>query len=149
MSAIIPYLYFDGDCEAAITFYQSVLGGDIPYTGRYKDMPEDENGKKCTPEDENKIMHMSLVMADGATILASDVPSEMPGFEFKAGNNVALSLNAKSRDEADSIFNGLSAGGIVTMPLADTFWGAYFGMWIDKFGMSWMVNYDDPSKMQH
>lgn len=111
-------------------------------------MPADESGNKCKPEDENKIMHMSLIMPNGGQMLGSDVPKEMPGYELKVGNNVALSLNATSREDADKIFNGLSAGGNVTMPLDDTFWGAYFGMWTDKFGVNWMVNYDDPSKMQ-
>ncbi len=147
MSSIIPYLYFDGNCEEAMNFYHSVLGGTIPYVGRYADMPPSDD-QKSDPADANRIMHMSLQLEDGAAILASDVPSkEMPGFKFTPGNNIAMSLNASSREHAEKIFNGLSAGGIVTMPLNDTFWGAYFGMWNDKFGISWMVNYDDPAKM--
>lgn len=70
------------------------------------------------------------------------------GGKFVKGNNIQLSVNAGSREEAEKLFNGLSAGGEVTMPLQDTFWGAYFGMWTDKFGISWMVNYDDPAKQQ-
>lgn len=135
-----------------MSFYQSVLGGNIPYVGRYSDMPPSADpNDECKPsaEDVNRIMHMSLLTEDGSHILASDVPStEMPGYTFTPGNNIALSVNAKSREHADAVFNGLSAGGLVTMPMNDTFWGAYFGMWIDRFGISWMVNYDDPSKMQ-
>ncbi|RYZ87589.1 MAG: VOC family protein [Proteobacteria bacterium] len=142
----MPYLYFDGECEDAITFYQSVLGGEIPYIGRYGDMPAGENGEIEQPDDADKVMHVSLELGDGFKILASDVPSNNPGFSFKPGNNVALSIDAKSRQEADKIFFGLSEGGVVTMPIADTFWGAYFGMWTDKFGISWMVNFDDPEK---
>lgn len=152
MSSIIPYLYFDGNCEEAMNFYQSVLGGQIPYVGRYSDMPPSEDANddcKQSPEDANRIMHMSLQTGDGGVILASDVPSkEMPGFSFKPGNNIAMSVNATSRAHTEEVFNGLSQGGTVTMPLQDTFWGAYFGMWTDKFGINWMVNYDDPAKMQ-
>lgn len=151
MSSIIPYLYFDGTCEDAMNFYHSVLGGTIPYVGRYSDMPPSAENDDCKndPADANRIMHMSLQMEDGSVILASDVPGkEMPGFKFTAGNNIAMSVNASNREHADKVFNGLSAGGTVTMPMNDTFWGAYFGMWIDKFGISWMVNYDDPAKMQ-
>ncbi|NMH27903.1 VOC family protein [Flavobacterium silvaticum] len=146
MSAIIPYLNFDGDCEAAFLFYQSVLGGEIPYLGRFGDMPPSEQGKVAN-DDANKIMHMSLVSDDGMTILGSDCPSDYLA-HFSKGNNVSLSINAESRDEAKRIFDGLSAGGHINMPLEDTFWGAYFGMWTDKFGINWMVNYDDPAKMQ-
>lgn len=148
MSQLIPYLYFDGNCEEAITFYQSVLGGQIPYMGRYKDMPpsEESNGK-IAGADGDKIMHVSLV-SEGFSILASDVPKDYAGANYKQGTNVALSINAQSREKAAEIFNGLSTGGTVTMPLQDTFWGAFFGMWTDKFGINWMVNYDDPAKMQ-
>lgn len=150
MAAIVPYLYFDGKCEEAFQFYLSVLGGKIPYIGRYSDMPAqtDDYSKNNLAEDLNRVMHVSLETADGSLILGSDVPAKsMPGFEFKEGNSVAMSLNAQSRDQATEFFEGLSAGGHVTMQLADTFWGAYFGMWTDKFGINWMVNYDDPSKM--
>ncbi|MBD3583631.1 VOC family protein [Flavobacterium selenitireducens] len=150
MASIIPYLYFDGKCEEAFEFYHSVLGGKIPYIGRYGDMPKqtDEYSANNLAEDVHRVMHMSLETADGSLLLGSDVPTRsMPGFEFTEGNNVAISLNANDREQALAFFNGLSAGGQVTMPLADTFWGAYFGMWVDKFGISWMVNYDDPSKM--
>jgi len=150
MSSIIPYLYFDGNCEEAMNFYHATLGGSIPYVGRYADMPPSGETEDCkqNPEDANRIMHMSLVLEDGAVILASDVPGkEMPGYTFTAGNNIAMSVNAANREHADKIFSGLSAGGTVTMPMNDTFWGAYFGMWVDKFGISWMVNYDDPEKM--
>jgi len=151
MSSIIPYLYFDGTCEEAFQFYLSVLGGQIPYSGRYSDMPASEESEmKPDAALSDRIMHISLVTEDGSTILGSDIPSRsLPGYEFTEGNNVAMSLNARSREQAEQIFNGLSDGGRVTMPLTDTFWGAYFGMWVDKFGISWMVNYDDPTKISN
>ena len=89
---------------------------------------------------------MSLPISAETVLMGSDT---MPGIhDHQVGNNISLSINTDSREEADLIFNGLSAGGKVSMPLADTFWGAYFGMWTDKFGINWMVNYDDPAKVQ-
>jgi PhnB protein len=79
-------------------------------------------------------------------------PCDTTGDTFSGhqqGNNFSISINAESKEEADKLFNGLSAGGRVTMPMEDTFWGAYFGMFTDKFGINWMVNYDDPAKAQH
>lgn len=148
MAEINAYLTFNGNCEEAFQFYQSVLGGSIPYLGRYKDMPESDRGG-CVAEDENKIMHVSLQLDNGSCIMGADSSESFGLGPFVAGNNFSLSVNTASRDEADKVFNGLSQGGKVTMPLQDTFWGAYFGMWVDKFGINWMVNYDDPAKMQH
>ena len=150
MSSIIPYLYFDGQCEEAFRFYHSVLGGTIPYIGRYSDMPPASDGsdeKTNTVQDLNRIMHISLQTHDGSMILGSDIPDKpIPGYEFRHGNNISMSLNAKSREQAKAMFDGLSQGGVITMPLDDTFWGAYFGMWVDKFGVSWMVNFDEPQQ---
>ncbi|RYG41929.1 MAG: VOC family protein [Chitinophagaceae bacterium] len=143
---IIPYLNFDGQCEAAFLFYQSILGGEIPYIGRFGDMPESEQ-MKVSASEANKVLHMSLLTSEGLHLMGSDCPSDYID-TLKKGTNISLSINAKDRPDAERIFNGLSAGGEITMALADTFWGAYFGMWIDKFGISWMVNYDDPAKMQ-
>ena len=96
----------------------------------------------------DKILHVSLPI--GNTILmGSDGSDEFcSGGAFVMGNNITISINAESREEADRISKALSEGGQMTMPMADTFWGAYFGMWTDKFGINWMMNYDDPAKMQ-
>ena len=144
MATINSYLTFDGNCEEAFNFYKSVFGGEFPMVGRFGDMPPAE-GMPPLPEDaKNRIMHITLPISEEAILMGSDT---MPGVhEHKIGNNISLSINTNSREEAERVFHGLSEGGNVTMPLSDTFWGAYFGMWTDKFGINWMVNYDDPSK---
>ncbi len=145
MASINPYLTFAGNCEEAFNFYKSVFGGEFPYIGRFKDMPPME-GCPPVPESEgNKIMHVSLPIGNGSYLMGSD-SSEAWGQATIQGNNFSISINTGSRAEADKLFNGLSAGGKVTMPMADTFWGAYFGMWTDKFGINWMVNYDENPK---
>lgn len=144
MAAINPYLTFDGKCEEAFNFYKSVFGGEFPYIGRYKDMPPTD-GKMCPPGEGEKIMHVSLPIGKETVLMGSD-SSESFGHKTVMGNNFAISINADSKEEADKLFNGLSAGGQVTMPMDQTFWGAYFGMFTDKFGIQWMVNFDTQPK---
>jgi PhnB protein len=137
MATINPYLGFDDTCEAAFNHYKSVFGGEFGMFMRFKDAPGD------TPppaEDANKVMHVSLPIAPGFVLMGSDRGCNMGKTTF--GDNVSISINAESEAEADRIFNGLSAGGTVTMPMNKTFWNAYFGMFTDKFGIHWMVNYD-------
>ncbi|TXF78888.1 VOC family protein [Chryseobacterium sp.] len=148
MAQVNAYLTFNGNCEEAFTFYKSVFGGEFPYIGRFGDMPSSEDGKQLSESEKNKIMHVSLPISQETVLMGSDTGGEWAS-HFVAGNNISLSLNTDSREEAERLFNELSEGGKVTMPLADTFWGAYFGMWTDKFGINWMVNYDDPSQMKH
>jgi len=95
--------------------------------------------------DKNKVMHVSYPIGDEAMLMGSDIGGEWSA-QFKQGNNISISINAHSMQEADKLFNGLSVGGTVTMPMADTFWGAYFGMFTDKFGINWMVNFDAEPK---
>ncbi|RZJ35509.1 MAG: VOC family protein [Flavobacterium sp.] len=147
MATINPYLTFAGNCEEAFNFYKSVFGGEFQFIGRYKDMPPTE-GQTCPPQDAEKIMHVSLPIGNKTSLFGSD-SSEAFGHATVMGNNIAISIDADSREEADRLSKGLSEGGHVTMPMADTFWGAYFGMWTDKFGIHWMMNYDDPAKQQH
>lgn len=148
MAQINVYLNFEGNCLEAFEFYKSVFGGEFPYIGKFSDMlPSEEY--PVSEADKNKIMHISLPISQETVLMGSDViGGNCAGGKFVKGNNIQLSVNAGSREEAEKLFNGLSAGGEVTMPLQDTFWGAYFGMWTDKFGISWMVNYDDPAKQQ-
>ncbi|WP_447950711.1 VOC family protein [Chryseobacterium koreense] len=148
MAQVNAYLTFNGNCEEAFNFYKSVFGGEFPYIGRFGDMPPSEDGKQVAEADKDKIMHVSLPISQETILMGSDTGGEWAS-NHVAGNNISLSVNTDSKEEADRIFNGLSAGGKITMPLAETFWGAYFGMWTDKFGIHWMVNYDDPAKMQH
>lgn len=142
MAAINPYLTFAGNCEEAFNFYRSVFGGDFPYVGRFKDMPSEHP----IPESEKeKIMHISLPISKETVLMGSD-SSEAFGHVTTVGNNFFISVNADNEDEAKRIFEGLSAGGKVTMALNKTFWGALFGMFTDKFGIQWMVNYDYEQK---
>ncbi|NBA86830.1 VOC family protein [Emticicia sp. CRIBPO] len=140
MAQVNPYLNFKGNCEEAFNFYKSVFGGEFPYVGRYKDMPPAE-GSHATEIDGNKIMHMSLPISKETTIMGSDIGGEWAQ-NTVFGDNMQLSVNADTEEEAHRIFNGLSAGGRVNMSLEKTFWGSLFGMFTDKFGINWMINYD-------
>ena len=140
MATTNTYLNFNGNCEEAFTFYRSVFGGEFDYIGRFGDMPEDENFK--VPEgDKKKVMHISLPIG-GSILMGSDCGSEWaPG--FVQGNNFSVSVTAQSKEEADRLFNGLAAGGKVNMALDHTFWGDYFGMLTDKFGINWMMSFNE------
>jgi PhnB protein len=144
MAAINPYLVFNGNCEEAFLFYKSVFGGEFPYIGKFKDMPPAEGNPVLSEAEGNKIMHVTLPIGDGTILMGSD--SNSASGEVAFGQNISLSINAASKEEADKLFNGLSAGGTVTMPMNQTFWGAYFGMFTDKFGINWMVNFDENEK---
>jgi len=135
------YLNFDGKCEEAFEFYKSVFGGKFSYIGRFNEMPQDENNK-LSEADGNKIMHVSLPISAETNLFGSDTVGAWSP-KLVQGNNYSISINASSKEEADRLFNGLSAGGQVTMPLENTFWGAYFGMFVDKYGINWMVNFDE------
>lgn len=140
MAQVNPYLIFNGNCEEAFLFYQSVFGGEFPYIGKFKDMPADENCPPPTAEEANRIMHVCLPI--GNTVLMGSDSTSQSG-DVIIGTNFSVSINTDSRAEADKLFNGLSAGGNAFMPMSDTFWGAYFGMFTDKFGINWMVNFDE------
>ena len=146
MATINPYLTFDGTCEEAFNFYKSVFGGEFTYLSKFGEMPPQEGMPPLSEEHKNRIMHVSLRISPNTILMASDF---IPGTHQQiVGNNISISIDTKSKAEAAEIFNGLSVGGNITMPLAETFWGAYFAMWTDKFGIHWMVNYDDPAKVQ-
>jgi PhnB protein len=140
MAAINPYVTYLGNCEEAFNLYKSVFGGEFTYVGRYNEMPPEMG---TSPDDANKIMHISLPISSETILMGCDAAGPF-GAGTKVGNNISLSINANSREEADRLFNGLSAGGNVTMPMNKTFWGAYFGMFVDRFGIAWMINYDEP-----
>lgn len=141
MAAVNPYLTFNGTCEEAFNFYKSVFGGEFPYAGKFSDMPSEY---PIAESEKNKIMHISLPI--GNTVLMGSDAVEGFGGVPKIGDNFSVSINTDSEEEATRIFNGLSAGGNITMPLNKTFWGALFGMFTDKFGINWMVNYDYEQK---
>jgi PhnB protein len=140
MAQVNPYLIFNGDCEAAFLLYKSVFGGEFPYMGKFGDMPPAEGQPELLEEEKNRVMHVTLPI--GNTILMGSDTNSQSG-DVKMGENVSISINVDSRAEADSIFTGLTDGGVVKMPMTDTFWGAYFGMLVDKFGIHWMINFDE------
>ncbi len=140
MTTVNPYLIFNGNCEQAFLFYQSVFGGEFPYMGKFKDMPADDNCPPLSAEDADRVMHVSLPI--GNTVLMGSDSNSQSG-DVVMGANVSISINTESRAEADRLFTGLSTGGNPFMPMSNTFWGAYFGMFIDKFGIHWMVNFDE------
>lgn len=139
-TSVNTYLMFNGNCEEAFLFYKSVFGGEFPYIGKYKDAPAEDGAEALSEQDLNRVMHVSLPI--GNTILmGSDSHPKFGDVGF--GDNFSISVNTESTEEADRIFNGLSAGGKVEMPMNKTFWGAYFGMFKDKFGIGWLVNFDE------
>lgn len=137
MSTFHPYLNFDGQAEEAFNFYKSVFGGEFAVLMRMTDAPGTEN----LPENEkNRLMHVALPLNDTTILMASDcVPSA--GHILKPGNNMYININTDSREEADRLFNGLSAGGEIEMPMEDMFWGDYFGSFKDKYQIQWMINF--------
>jgi len=140
MTTVNPYLTFNGNCEEAFNFYKEVFGGDFQYVGRYKDMPVADRQNFPTEADK-KIMHISLPISKETILMGCD-NSETFGQALTFGNNIFLSINTDSKVSADKIFNGLSGGGQVKMPMNETFWGAYFGVVTDKFGIHWTISAD-------
>ncbi|MGB4844677.1 MAG: VOC family protein [Ferruginibacter sp.] len=144
MATINPYLTFNGNCEDAFNFYKSVFGGEFGYMGRFKEMPPTD-GMNVPEAEGNKIMHVSLPISKETILMGSDTSAAF-GQTANPGTNFSISITAGSKAEADKLFNAVAAGGNITMPLADTFWGSYFGMCTDKFGIAWMMSYDEPKK---
>ena len=133
--AISTYLNFDGNCREAFEFYRSVFGGEFAVMETFRNGPSDMG----MPDDEmDNIMHVSFPIGS-SVLMGSDVPSTF-GAPHVPGNNFALSINLESREESDDLFTKLSDGGSVNMPMADMFWGAYFGFCTDKFGINWQVH---------
>jgi PhnB protein len=143
---IHSYLNFEDKTEAAFRFYEKVLGGKLTEMHRFGAMPEG-GGFELTPAQKNLVMHVGLQLPDGQMIMGSDMLAGM-GPKRVEGNNFSISVHPDSRQDADRIFNALAEGGTVGMPMADQFWGDYFGSLTDQFGINWMVNYTDPTK-QH
>lgn len=137
MLRFTPYLNFMGNTEEAMNFYRSVLGGEFTLFQRYGDIP---GGDKIPVEDQQKINHIALTFGDGLELMATDFLPSM-GQQMAAGNNFHICLHAGSEKEADRLFKGLCDKGKIEMPMNRTFWGAYFGMCIDRFSIQWMINY--------
>jgi PhnB protein len=135
MRIVSPYLNFNGNAEEAFNFYKSVFGGELRALSRFKDTPEAD---KLAPSDREKIMHVALQIGKETTLMGTDALESM-GFHLTVGNNFSLAINVESEKEADDLFGKLSAGGTVELPMQDMFWGDYFGMLVDRFGVRWMV----------
>jgi PhnB protein len=137
MASVNAYLNFDGDCAAAFDFYRSAFGGEFRMKTTFGEMP----GMEVPPHQKEKIMHVALPIGAHSVLMGSDW-SEHVGGKMVRGNASSLAIQADSKAEAEKLFQALSAGGQVSMPLMDAPWGAYFGMFTDRFGIQWMVNCD-------
>ena len=142
MALINPYINFNGNTEEAFTFYKSVFGGEFAMIIRFKDMPNP--GNPVAENEADKIMHIALPIGQNV-LMGNDVPEYM-GRVNENENRSKISISAESREEADKLFNGLSAGGSVEVPMDDSPWGTYFGMFRDKYGIEWMVDFDPKYK---
>jgi PhnB protein len=137
MPALNPYLNFPGNTEEAFNFYKSVFGGEFAMVMRFKDTPEAE---KMSPQDRNKLMHIALPIGKNNVLMGTDTIESM-GQKLGMGNNLHISIHTESKAEADRIFGALFKGGKIEVPIGDMFWGDYFGMGTDKFGVHWMVSF--------
>ena len=138
MAQINPYINFNGNAEEAFNFYKSVFGGEFAQIMRFKDLASPEF--PVAESDANKIMHIALPIGKNV-LMANDVP-EILGRVDENENRSKISISAESKEEADKLFNGLSSGGQIEMPIADSPWGSYFGMFRDKYGIEWTVEFD-------
>ena len=142
MALINPHINFNGNAEEAFNFYKSVFGGEFAAIMRLKDISSPEF--QVEEKDANKIMHIALSIGKNS-LMGNDVP-EFMGKVNENENRSKISVTAESKEEADKLFNGLSAGGTIEAPIGDSPWGSYFGMFRDKFGIEWMVNFDSKGK---
>ena len=140
MAQINPYIHFNGNAEEAFTFYKSVFGGEFAKISRYKDISSEEY--PIPEKDANRIMHIALPISKGSVLMASDTIESM-GQVTENDNRNTIFISAESREEADKLFSGLSEDGKVEMPINDGATGTYFGMFTDKFGVEWMVEFTE------
>ncbi len=139
MPLINPHINFNGNAEEAFTFYKSVFGGEFKKIIRFKDLANE--AFPVAEKEANKIMHIALQIGESNVLMGNDVP-EILGKVNENENRSKIAISASSKVEADKIFNGLSAGGAIEMPITDSPWGSYFGMFRDKYGIEWMVDFD-------
>lgn len=138
---INPYLNFPGNTEEAFNFYKSIFGGEFVTIQRFKDIPGE--AEKLSAADGERLMHISLTIGQ-TTLMGTDLLESRSLPKYVVGNNVNLSVHPDSREDADKIFKGLSEGGTVTMPMSDVYWGDYFGMLVDKYGINWLISFSKP-----
>ena len=146
MARVSTYLNFPRNTEEAFNFYQSVFGGEFEGgISRFGDIPPMEGMHSLPEQDKKLVMHISLPILGGHRLMGTDAPESM-GFKVNYGNNVYINLEPDTRKETKKLFDALSAGGTVTMELADMFWGAYYGSCTDKYGVQWMFNCEEKLK---
>jgi uncharacterized glyoxalase superfamily protein PhnB/uncharacterized protein YndB with AHSA1/START domain len=147
MARTSTYLNFPGNTEAAFNFYKAVFNTDFHGNGiqRFSDIPPMEGQPPLPEADKNLILHIELPIVGGHILMATDAPESM-GFKVNQGNNMHINLEPESREETKRLFDALAEGGVVTMPLQDMFWGAYFGSCTDKYGINWMFNFSDQNQ---
>lgn len=138
MTTINPWINFNGNAEEAFTFYKSVFGGEFTSIVRMKDLASADF--PVAEKDENKIMRIALPIGKNNMLIANDVPDFM-GKVNENENRSKISISTESKEEAERIFNGLTVGGSIEMPMGDSPWGTYFGMFRDKYGIEWAVEY--------
>lgn len=140
MASIHPHIHFNGNTEEAFEFYRSVFGGEFTRLMRFSDLNSPEFS--FPEEEQNKIMLVRLPIGGSTQLSGSDVPNFL-GVVNEEENRSKITISADSKDEAEAIFDGLSAGGTIEMPLDEGPWGAYLGTFRDKYGIEWMVEYDE------
>jgi PhnB protein len=147
MARVSTYLNFPRNTEEAFNFYKSVFGGEFVggRIARFGDIPPTEGMPPLPGDDKNLVMHIGLPIVGGHVLMGTDAPESM-GFSVNFGNNLHINLEPDTRAETKKLFEGLSAGGKVTMELQDMFWGAYYGSCTDKFGIQWMFNCTEKAK---
>ncbi len=138
MAQINPYIHFNGNAEEAFNFYKSVFGGEFTTIVRFKDMSIP--GHSFPEKEADKIMHVALPIGKSSLLMGSDTPESL-GRHNENENRSKINITAESKEEADLIFEGLSAGGAVEMPIGESPWGSYFGMLRDKYGIEWMIDF--------
>ena len=143
MALINPHINFNGNTEEAFNFYKSAFGGEFEKIILFKDFSNAEF--PVSEKEANKIMHIALPIGKTNMLMANDVP-EIMGRTNENENRSKIVISAESKEEADKLFNGLSAGGQIEMPITDSPWGSYFGMFRDKYGIEWMVDFDQNYK---
>jgi PhnB protein len=134
---LVAYVTFNGNTEEAFNFYKAGLGGEFVNIQRMGDSPE---GAQLPESEKKKIMHINLEAPHGVRLMGSDY-FDFGGEPFTTGSNFSLSLHPDSDELSDKLFANLSAGGTVVMPMSKAPWGDYFGMFVDKFGIKWMINH--------
>lgn len=143
MAKINPFIHFNGNAEASFLFYQTVFGGEFKVLSRFKDIASEEN--PIADHEANKIIHIALPIGDSNLLMGSDVP-EVLGQVNENENRSKIMISAASKEEAYHIFNGLSAGGTVEVPMDASPWGTLFGMFSDQFGIEWMIDFNPEKK---